>query len=125
MKFPDISTLKLTKNPSGLAWADVQVGAGKVVTRGSNADMHYTGWLEDGTKFDSSLDHGSTFEVEDVGDAGVIAGWNEGLVGMREGGCRVLVIPPALAYGKQGYPGAIPPSSTLVFMIEAVRVSGS
>jgi len=124
MNFPDLATLKLTKNPSGLAWADVEVGAGKEVKRGSSADMHYTGWFQDGTTFDSSLESGNTFAVRNVGRAGVIEGWNEGLVGMKEGGRRVLVIPPGLAYGEAGYPGAIPPNSTLVFMIDAVKVTG-
>ena len=70
----------------------------------------------------SRLDRGETFPVENVGRAGVIQGWNEGLQGMKEGGRRVLVIPPALGYGERGFPPVIPANSTLIFMIDAVKV---
>jgi FKBP-type peptidyl-prolyl cis-trans isomerase len=121
--FPDVAALDLLENPSGLRWADLVVGTGTLIVRGSNADMHYTGWLPDGERFDSSVDRGETFPLEDVGDAPVIEGWNEGLVGMRAGGRRVLVIPPDLAYGPDGIPGAIPPAATLVFVVDAVTVT--
>lgn len=122
MDFPKIDSLELTENPSGLKWADLEVGSGAEVTPGSTTDMHYTGWLTDGEMFDSSIDRGETFPVENVGSAPVIPGWNEGLVGMKEGGRRVLVIPPQLGYGERGFPGAIPPSATLVFVVDAVKV---
>ena len=124
MEFPNIAELNLTTNPSGLRWADLKAGAGPEVRKGSNAEMHYTGWLEDGTKFDSSLDRNQTFPVARVGSASVIAGWNEGLQGMKQGGRRVLVIPHQLGYGERGFPGAIPPAATLVFVIDAVKVTG-
>lgn len=122
MEFPNIASLTLTTNPSGLKWADIRVGTGPEVKVGSSADMHYSGWLENGSKFDASVDRGQTFPVENVGNAGVIQGWNEGLQGMKEGGRRVLVIPPALGYGERGFPPVIPANSTLIFMIDAVKV---
>jgi FKBP-type peptidyl-prolyl cis-trans isomerase len=77
----------------------------------------------DGTKFDSSRDRGEPFPVENVGQAGVIAGWNEGLQGMKQGGHRVLVIPPGLGYGEAGFGGGvIPPNAWLVFKVELVEV---
>jgi FKBP-type peptidyl-prolyl cis-trans isomerase len=122
MNFPDVKTLKLTKNPSGLQWTDLKVGTGKEVVAGGNVAVNYTGWLDNGTKFDSSLDSGQPYDVVGVGHAQVVAGWNEGLQGMKQGGRRVLVIPPDLGYGAQGYPGHIPPNSTLVFIVEASQV---
>ncbi len=123
MTFPEIATLKLTSNPSGLRWADVRPGKGAEIKKGSTAALHYTGWLESGKEFDSSVPRGETFDLRDIGNSPVIPGWNEGLVGIKEGGRRVLVIPPDLAYGASGYPPVIPPNSTLVFMIEAVKVT--
>jgi peptidylprolyl isomerase len=120
--FPDLATLKLVTSESGLRWADLAAGGGPEIQAGSDTLMHYTGWLEDGTKFDSSKDRGDTFPVRGVGRASVIKGWNEGLIGMKEGGKRVLVIPPDLGYGAAGAGGAIPPNATLVFAVEAVKV---
>jgi len=122
-EFPDLAALKMQENPSGLRWIDLVVGTGAVIRPGSTAAMHYTGWLEDGEMFDTSLDRGETFDLEDVGSAPVIEGWNEGLLGMRQGGRRLLVIPHELGYGEDGIPGAIPPSATLLFVIDAVRVT--
>lgn len=122
MEFPNLATLTLTTSPSGLKWADIRVGSGAEIKRGNSADMHYSGWLENGTKFDASVDRGETFPVQNIGSAGVIAGWNEGLQGMKEGGRRVLVIPSSLGYGDAGYPPVIPSNATLVFMIDAVKV---
>jgi peptidylprolyl isomerase len=121
-ELPDLASLDLQENPSGLRWLDVVVGQGAVIRPGLTASMHYTGWLADGEMFDSSLDRGETFDLEEIGEAPVIEGWNEGLLGMREGGRRLLVVPPELGYGDDGVPGAIPPAATLVFMIDAVRV---
>jgi peptidylprolyl isomerase len=122
MDFPDLTKLTLTTNPSGLKWADVRVGTGPEIVKGSNASMHYSGWLENGSKFDASVDRGVPFDVANVGNASVIAGWNEGLQGMKEGGRRVLVIPASLGYGDRGFPPVIPSNATLVFMIDAVKV---
>ena len=122
MVFPDIKKTKLKTSESGLQWADLAPGVGTEVKEKSDVMVHYTGWLADGTKFDSSLDHGMPLPVEGVPHAGVIAGWNEGLMGMKEGGRRLLVIPPALGYGPQGQPPVIPANATLVFIVEVVNV---
>lgn len=90
-----------------------------VQTDGHTTELHYEGWLHTGQKFDSSRDRGQSFTVSPVGHANVIAGWNEGLVGMRTGGHRLLVIPSHLAYGAHP-PTAIPRHATLVFRIEVL-----
>jgi peptidylprolyl isomerase len=109
-----------TTTASGLKYHDLVVGTGAEASTGSNVAVHYTGWLTDNTKFDSSLDRGQTFDFQ-VGTGSVIPGWDEGLVGMKVGGKRQLVIPAALAYGDQGQ-GSIPPGATLVFEVELVAV---
>jgi FKBP-type peptidyl-prolyl cis-trans isomerase FkpA len=111
----------MEKRPSGLYVQDLFEGAGLAVRRGSSVTVHYTGWLHDGTRFDSSHDRNEPFPII-MGETGVIAGWAEGLVGMREGGRRKLVIPPHLAYGPAGRPPVIPPQATLVFTIEVLDV---
>jgi FKBP-type peptidyl-prolyl cis-trans isomerase len=95
---------------------------------GQNVVVHYTGWLYDpaaaenkGAKFDSSLDRGQPF-VFPLGGGRVISGWDEGVAGMQVGGKRVLIIPPAMAYGERGAGGAIPPNATLVFEVELLEV---
>ena len=88
--------------------------------KGNTVHVHYTGWLTNGKKFDSSVG-GQPFQFR-IGAHQVIAGWEEGVMGMKVGGKRQLRIPPNLAYGKDGYPGAIPPNATLVFDIELLRV---
>jgi peptidylprolyl isomerase len=103
--------------PSGLKYHDFVVGDGPVVQAGQQVIVHYTGWLLDGTKFDSSLDRGQPF-VFVLGAGQVIAGWDEGLSTMRIGGKRQLLIPPELAYGPQGAGGVIPPDATLIFEVE-------
>ncbi|OGO50914.1 MAG: hypothetical protein A2148_02115 [Chloroflexi bacterium RBG_16_68_14] len=109
-----------TAPDSGLQIIDLQVGDGATAEAGRTISVHYTGWLEDGTKFDSSLDRGQPFEfVLGVGD--VIEGWDRGVEGMKVGGKRRLVIPPELAYGEAGR-GSIPPNATLTFEVELLDV---
>ncbi|WJW75078.1 FKBP-type peptidyl-prolyl cis-trans isomerase [Thiohalobacter sp. IOR34] len=108
---------------SGLRYEDLQTGSGPAVTgRGQTVRVHYTGWLEDGTKFDSSLDRGEPFSFP-VDCRYVIPGWDEGVKGMQVGGRRRLVVPPQLAYGEQGAGGVIPPNATLIFEIELLDIS--
>jgi FKBP-type peptidyl-prolyl cis-trans isomerase len=107
-----------TKTSSGLEYWDIKQGTGAVAKKGDNATVHYTGWLTNGKKFDSSLDRGQPFTVENLGNAPVIKGWNEGIQGMKVGGKRQLRIPPDLAYGPNGFPPVIPPNSTLIFDVE-------
>jgi len=109
-----------TKTSSGLQYWDIKVGTGRTADRGNTVKVHYTGWLTSGKKFDSSVG-GQPFQFR-IGAHQVIAGWEEGVTGMKVGGKRQLRIPPDLAYGKEGYPGAIPPNATLVFDIELLRV---
>jgi len=111
-----------TKTADGLQYWDLKVGTGATATAGQSASVHYTGWLTDGKKFDSSLDRGEPFTVAPLGTAPVIKGWNEGIIGMKVGGKRQLRIPPELAYGQRGYPGAIPANATLIFDVELLSV---
>jgi FKBP-type peptidyl-prolyl cis-trans isomerase FkpA len=110
----------LSTTSSGLQYEDLVIGTGETAKSGDSVSVHYTGWLEDGTKFDSSLDRGSPFEFT-IGTGGVIKGWDEGIQGMRVGGKRKLVIPPELGYGAQGR-GTIPPNATLIFEVELMAV---
>lgn len=123
------------KFPDGLQFIDVKVGDGQVVQKGDQISVQYTGWLSNGTKFDSSRDRGQAFDVT-IGQGQVIPGWDEGVPGMKVGGQRKLIIPPALGYGSQGVPQgcssapgstqpcSIPGNSTLVFMVEVVADKG-
>ena len=107
---------------SGLQYAVTTPGTGGAVTAGSNVLVNYTGWLTDGTKFDSSLNPGRyPFEVNGVGAAAVIAGWNEGLIGMQVGEHRTLIIPPELAYGVISTNSSIPDNATLIFDVEMLQ----
>src|SRR5438309_11611909 len=96
------------KTESGLKYADLKVGTGDEAKKGDNVEVHYTGWLKDGKKFDSSKDRGQPFPFR-IGAGDVIKGWDEGVQGMKVGGTRKLIIPPDLAYGKRGAGGVIPP----------------
>ena len=104
---------------SRIKYKDLKVGDGTIAENGKVAMVQYTGWLTDGTKFDSSLDHGEPLQFR-IGEGRVIQGWERGVLGMRVGGRRRLVIPPDLAYGERGYPPVIPGNATLVFEIEMV-----
>ena len=106
---------------SGLQYDDLQEGSGAVAAAGKTVEVHYTGWLKDGTKFDSSLGRGKPFSFK-LGAGQVIQGWDEGVAGMKVGGKRKLVIPPALGYGAHGAGGAIPPNAELTFEVELLRV---
>lgn len=118
-KIPAVTgTLRTT--PSGLQIVEVKPGTGKEATAGSTVSVHYTGWLTDGTEFDSSI--GSDPIVFPVGSGAVIPGWDEGLLGMKVGEKRRLVVPPALAYGERGAGGVIPPGATLIFDVELMQV---
>ena len=110
-----------TTTASGLIIEELVVGDGAVASAGRNATVHYTGWLTDGTKFDSSKDRNDPFEFG-LGQHQVIAGWDEGVQGMKVGGKRKLTIPPALGYGTRGAGGVIPPNATLVFEVELLQV---
>jgi len=111
--------------PSGLIIEDVTVGEGAVAAAGQKVTVHYTGWLTNGTKFDSSKDRNDPF-VFPLGGGRVIKGWDQGVQGMKVGGKRKLTIPPALGYGARGAGGAggaIPPNATLVFEVELLGVA--
>ena len=100
---------------------DLKVGAGRAAQSGDTVSVHYTGWLQDGTKFDSSRDRGTPFEFV-LGRGDVIPGWDQGLVGMKVGGVRRLTIPPNLAYGAAGAGGVIPPNANLTFEVELLDI---
>ena len=102
---------------SGLKYQDVAMGNGREAALGDTATVHYTGWLPDGKKFDSSVDRKEPFSFR-VGAGQVIKGWDEGVAGMKVGGKRKLTIPPQLGYGARGAGGVIPPNATLIFDVE-------
>jgi FKBP-type peptidyl-prolyl cis-trans isomerase len=109
-----------TKTASGLEYWDIKVGTGAVAKSGQHVKVHYTGWLTNGKKFDSSVG-GRPFEFM-LGAGQAIKGWDEGIAGMKVGGKRQLRIPPDLAYGPAGHPPQIPPSATLIFDTELLEV---
>ncbi|MEK9965963.1 MAG: FKBP-type peptidyl-prolyl cis-trans isomerase, partial [Rhodospirillaceae bacterium] len=110
---------------SGLRYIDHEAGAGEKAEAGDNVVVHYTGWLyvdgEKGNKFDSSVDRNQPFSFP-LGAGRVIGGWDEGVAGMRPGGKRTLIIPPALGYGAHGAGGVIPPNATLMFDVELIEI---
>lgn len=111
-----------TTTDSGLMYEDLTVGDGAEAMTGSRVTVHYTGYLQDGTVFDSSLDRGDPFTFA-LGTGNVIPGWDEGVTGMKVGGQRRLVIPADLAYGESGAGGVIPPNATLTFDVELLEVA--
>ncbi len=119
------SPAKVTGQPtttaSGLQYWDIVVGTGATATPGNMVKVHYTGFLTNGEKFDSSRDRGEPFSFP-LGAGQVIKGWDEGVAGMKVGGQRQLRIPPDLGYGAAGAPGAIPPNATLIFDVELLDV---
>jgi FKBP-type peptidyl-prolyl cis-trans isomerase len=110
-----------TVTTDGLQIIDVVVGTGASAEPGQTVEVNYTGWLADGTKFDSSLDRNQTFSFV-LGAGRVIAGWDEGVAGMKVGGERRLIIPPELAYGANGSPPVIPANATLTFDVQLVSI---
>src|SRR5689334_8454845 len=119
------ATNQVIEMPNGLKYTDTKAGDGATATPGSKVSVHYTGWLYNndtkGAKFDSSVDRGKPFEFK-LGAHQVIAGWDEGVAGMRVGGKRTLIIPPELGYGARGAGGVIPPNATLMFDVELLKV---
>lgn len=111
-----------TTTPSGLIIDDIKTGEGQEARPGQIVTVHYTGWLTDGRKFDSSKDRHDPFQFH-LGGQEVIAGWDEGVVGMKIGGVRKLTIPPHLGYGPRGAGGVIPPNATLVFEVELLGLN--
>lgn len=106
---------------SGLQYIDLTVGTGATASGGQTVTVHYSGWLENGKKFDSSVDRGQPFSFP-LGTGRVIKGWDEGVQGMKVGGKRKLIIPSSLGYGARGAGGAIPPHATLIFEVELLGV---
>ncbi len=121
----DAADNQVTEMPDGLKYTNSKTGDGATAKSGNKVSVHYTGWLSDngakGKKFDSSVDRGQPFQFT-LGAKQVIAGWDEGVAGMKVGGKRTLTIPPELGYGSRGAPGAIPPNATLIFDVELLQV---
>ena len=113
--------MSITTTASGLQIEEIKLGDGDSAAAGQFVSVHYTGWLTDGTKFDSSKDRNDPFQFP-LGRRNVIAGWDEGVQGMRVGGVRKLTIPPQLGYGARGAGGVIPPNATLVFEVELLDI---
>ena len=111
----------MTTTASGLQYEDTVVGDGAEAKAGDTVSVHYTGWLDDGTKFDSSKDRNQAFSFN-LGAGMVIKGWDEGVAGMKVGGTRKLTIPHELGYGERGAGGVIPPYATLIFEVELLGI---
>lgn len=117
----EISNVQFTIEPSGLKYYDIIKGEGVEAQKGKQITVHYTGWLTDGKMFDSSIRKNRPFSLT-LGGGQVIKGWDEGIVGMKVGGHRQLVIPPDMAYGPGGAAGVIPPNATLIFEVYLLEV---
>lgn len=122
MSTPQSDALKPVTTPSGLQYIDLVEGTGDSPKPGQRVKVHYTGTLEDGSKFDSSRDRNRPFEFK-IGVGQVIRGWDEGVASMKVGGRRRLIIPPELGYGARGAGGVIPPNATLIFDVELLQVN--
>ena len=122
---PDADAATQVKTPSGLSYEDTAVGKGVEAVSGKAVTVNYTGWLNEGgkkgKKFDSSLDRNQPFDFK-LGAGMVIAGWDEGVAGMKIGGKRTLMIPAKLGYGSRGAGGVIPPNADLIFDVELLEV---
>ena len=122
---PAMAQNQVHQMPDGLKYTDTKLGTGAVAKPGAKVSVHYTGWLDNngakGAKFDSSLDRGQPFQFT-LGAHEVIAGWDEGVAGMKVGGERTLIIPPDLGYGARGAGGVIPPNATLIFDVQLLAV---
>ena len=118
---PPAPTSKAVTTASGLVYEDLRVGDGATAKTGDSVTVNYVGWLQDGTKFDSSIDRGQTFDFT-IGAGNVIPGWDEGVAGMRVNGTRLLGIPPELGYGATGSGSVIPPNATLIFEVQLVAI---
>jgi peptidylprolyl isomerase len=119
---PESAVGELITTATGLQYQDLVIGEGQQAQAGNRVRVHYTGWLEDGTQFDSSVERKEPFEF-DLGVGDVIKGWDEGVSGMQVGGKRRLIIPPELAYGTTGAGSLIPPNATLIFEVELLAIA--
>ena len=119
------TTMSTDQNVTSLEVKDETVGTGAAAQAGDSVTVNYVGALTDGTVFDASANHGSSGFTFTLGAGQVIQGWDQGIVGMKVGGKRELVIPASLAYGAQGIPGVIPPNATLVFQVELLKVQAA
>jgi len=121
----DAADNQVTEMPDGLKYTDTKIGDGATAKAGNKVTVNYTGWLNEngakGKKFDSSLDRNQPFQFT-LGAHQVIAGWDEGVAGMKVGGKRTLIIPPELGYGARGAGGVIPPNATLIFDVDLLQV---
>lgn len=117
----DQSDEQVVETATGLGYVDVVEGTGPRPKSGDTVSVHYTGWLKNGQKFDSSVDRGSPFEFP-VGKGRVIKGWDEGVISMKVGGTRRLIIPAHLGYGDRGAGGVIPPGATLIFEVQLLGI---